>query len=85
MWEGELSLINGGKYIGMFKDDKYNGKGKLIDNKGNIIQEGVFKDGVFVPPKKKKDKGENEDNKNNPENNNKEEDKDKENVQEKKE
>ena len=83
--EGELSLINGGKYIGMFKDDKYNGKGKLIDNKGNIIQEGVFKDGVFVPPKKKKDKGENEDNKNNPGNNNKEEDKDKENVQEKKE
>ena len=58
--EGELNMINGEKYIGMFKDNKYNGKGKLLDSKGNIIQEGVFKDGEFVPPKSKKDKEDNE-------------------------
>ena len=54
--EGELLMINGNKYIGMFKDNKYNGKGKLIDDKGKIIQEGIFKDGIFIPSKKKKDK-----------------------------
>ena len=59
--EGELSMSNGNKYIGMFKDDKYNGKGKLLDSKGNIIQEGIFKNGEFVPSKKKKDDSENED------------------------
>ena len=58
--EGELNMINGEKYIGMFKDNKYNGKGKFLDSKGNIIQEGVFKDGEFVPPKNKKDKEDNE-------------------------
>ena len=39
----------------MFKDDQLNGKGKIIDKDGNIINEGNFKDGVFIP-KKKKDK-----------------------------
>jgi hypothetical protein len=58
--EGELNMINGEKYIGMFKDNNYNGKGKLLDSKGNIIQEGIFKDGEFVPPKNKKDKEDNE-------------------------
>ena len=29
-------------------------KGKLVDNKGNIIQEGIFKDGFLILPKKKK-------------------------------
>ena len=53
--EGELSMNNGNKYIGMFKEDKFNGKGKMLDKDGNILQEGNFKDGIFVP-KKKKDK-----------------------------
>ena len=53
--EGELSMTNGNKYIGMFKEDKFNGKGKMLDKDGNILQEGNFKDGIFVP-KKKKDK-----------------------------
>ena len=58
--QGELNMINGNKYIGIFKNDKFNGKGKLFDNKGNVIQEGTFKDGIFVPPKKKKEDGETE-------------------------
>ena len=53
--QGELNMENGNKYIGIFKDDKFNGKGKLVDNKGNIIQEGIFKEGIFIPPKKKKE------------------------------
>ena len=53
--EGELSMTNGNKYIGMFKEDKFNGKGKMLDKDGNILQEGNFKDGIFVP-KKRKDK-----------------------------
>ena len=53
--EGELSMNNGNKYIGMFKEDKFNGKGKMLDKDGNILQEGNFKDGIFVP-KKRKDK-----------------------------
>ena len=53
--EGELSMNNGNKYIGTFKEDKFNGKGKILDKDGNILQEGNFKDGIFVP-KKKKDK-----------------------------
>ena len=48
-------MTNGNKYIGMFKEDKFNGKGKMLDKDGNILQEGNFKDGIFVP-KKKKDK-----------------------------
>ena len=62
---GELSMTNGNKYIGNFKDDKYNGNGKIVDSKGNIIQEGIYKDGVFVPPKKKNDKEEKEKNEKN--------------------
>ena len=69
--EGKFYMVNGNKYIGMFKDDKYNGKGTLYDNKGNIIQEGTFKDGVFVSSKKGKE--ENENNNNNKENPKKEE------------
>jgi hypothetical protein len=53
--EGELSMNNGNKYIGMFKEDKFNGKGKMLDKDGNILQEGNFKDGIFLP-KKRKDK-----------------------------
>ena len=44
-------MTNGNKYIGKFKNDQYNGKGKLIDSKGNFIQEGVFKDGEFISKK----------------------------------
>ena len=53
--EGELSMNNGNKFIGTFKEDKFNGKGKMLDKDGNILQEGNFKDGIFVP-KKRKDK-----------------------------
>ena len=59
--EGEYSMNNGNKYIGMFKGDKYHGKGKIIDKDGNIIQEGKFKEGIFLP-KKNKDKDKNKKN-----------------------
>ena len=59
--EGEYSMNNGNKYIGMFKCDKYHGKGKIIDKDGNIIQEGKFKEGIFIP-KKNKDKDKNKKN-----------------------
>ena len=59
--EGEYSMNNGNKYIGMFKGDKYHGKGKIIDKDGNIIQEGKFKEGIFLP-KKSKDKDKNKKN-----------------------
>ena len=54
--EGEFTMNNGKKYIGTFKGDLFNGKGKIIDKEGNILQEGNFKDGVFIPKKKDKDK-----------------------------
>ena len=43
-----MSMTNGNKYIGMFKEDKFNGKGKMLDKDGNILQEGNLKDGLFV-------------------------------------
>ena len=46
--KGELKLNNGNTYIGEFKNDKYNGKGKIKDFNGNLIQEGEFKEGIFV-------------------------------------
>ena len=64
--EGEYNTNDGTKYIGMFKDDQLNGKGKIIDKDGNIINEGNFKDGVFIPKKKKdKDKKNNDELKDN--------------------
>ena len=58
-------MNNGNKYIGTFKEDKFNGKGKILDKDGNIVQEGNFKDGIFVPKKKKdKDKVKGKDKKN---------------------
>ena len=51
--EGVLTLNNGNKYIGMFKQDKYHGKGKIVDKSGNILKEGNFKEGLFVPKKKR--------------------------------
>ena len=71
--QGELNMANGNKFIGMFKDNKFNGKGKLLDKNGNIIQEGVFKDGVFIPPKKKEKEEENPKNDNNGSQNNEKE------------
>ena len=54
--EGVYTMNNGKKYIGIFKEDLFNGKGKIVDKEGNILQEGNFKDGVFIPKKKDKDK-----------------------------
>ena len=59
--EGELNMNNGNKYIGMFKQDLFNGKGKIVDKNGNILQEGNFKDGIFIPKKKKEKEKEKED------------------------
>ena len=53
--KGELILNNGNIYIGEFKNNKYNGKGKIKDLKGNIVQEGAFKDGIFVKFRKVSD------------------------------
>ena len=50
--KGKLVLNNGNVYTGEFKHDKYNGKGVLKDHLGNILQEGEFKDGILVKPKK---------------------------------
>ena len=77
--KGELNFFNGEKYIGDFKDNKYNGKGELLDSKGNIIQKGVFKDGVLVESNKKKDTTSTQ------ENSDKDKDAKLENVEEKKE
>ena len=55
-------MINGNKYIGIFKQNKFNGKGKIVDKGGKIISEGNFKDGNFIE-KKKKDKDKNKNNK----------------------
>ena len=41
---GELIFNNGNVYTGEFKNDKFNGKGILKDYKGNILQEGEFRD-----------------------------------------
>ena len=79
--QGELNMANGNKYIGMFKDNKFNGKGKLLDKNGNIIQEGVFKEGVFVPPKKKEKEEESQINNNVYKNNEKEKEEEKEEKQ----
>jgi hypothetical protein len=61
--EGELNMNNGNKYIGMFKQDLFNGKGKIVDKNGNIFQEGNFKDGIFIPKKKKEKEKEDKDEK----------------------
>ena len=61
--EGELNMNNGNKYIGMFKQDLFNGKGKIVDKNGNILQEGNFKDGAFIPKKKKEKEKEDKDEK----------------------
>ena len=61
--EGELNMNNGNKYIGMFKQDLFNGKGKIVDKNGNILQEGNFKDGIFIPKKKKEKEKEDKDEK----------------------
>ena len=38
----------GEKYVGEFKKGKKDGKGKLIDIKGNIIQEGLWREDEFL-------------------------------------
>lgn len=40
----EIVGDDGSYYIGMFKDDKYHGKGKFVFANGDIY-EGLFKDG----------------------------------------
>jgi hypothetical protein len=40
-------LPNGLKYVGNFKNDNFDGYGKLVDKEGDSLFEGLWKDGVF--------------------------------------
>ena len=49
--EGYQSYSNGASYMGEFKDDEPNGQGTL--RFGDLVEEGLFKNGVFIEANKK--------------------------------
>ena len=44
---GTLTYASGNKYVGEFKDDKFNGFGVGYSSDGRILKEGIWKDGEF--------------------------------------
>lgn len=47
---GIISLPNGGKYEGNFKDDLLHGYGEITSTCGQIIEKGIFDEGVLKSP-----------------------------------
>lgn len=43
---GGLTLANGNKYVGMFKDGKFNGDGGIYEPDGSILRYGLWENGV---------------------------------------
>jgi len=50
---GTFIKKNGEKYIGQFSDGYFNGFGTLYSANGEILKQGLFKDGVFIDNIKK--------------------------------
>ena len=44
---GNVTGLSGVKYVGEFKDSKFNGQGTLTLLNGGILKEGIWKDGEF--------------------------------------
>jgi len=53
---GVMYYADGTKHNGKWKNHKKQGKGKAYDKNGNITQQGVWDEGVFIGAKKKKKK-----------------------------
>ena len=51
-----MYYADGTKHNGKWKNHKKQGKGKTYDKNGNITQQGVWDEGVFIGAKKKKKK-----------------------------
>ena len=47
---GTLALNYGTKYVGEFKDGKYDGVGTYFSSNGEIIREGVYRNGAYISP-----------------------------------
>ena len=45
---GTYKFLNGHTHIGQFLDDRANGKGKRYDDKGILVNEGIWKDNLLV-------------------------------------
>jgi hypothetical protein len=45
---GTYTFPNGWKYVGEWKDSRYNGQGTLYASNGSIINQGIWADGKFV-------------------------------------
>jgi len=46
--QGVYAFSSGEKYMGEFKDDKYNGQGTFYYADGSIMQQGQWKDDIFI-------------------------------------
>ena len=45
---GTYTTFLGNKYVGEFKDGKYNGQGTFYSSNGSVINQGIWADGNFV-------------------------------------
>jgi uncharacterized membrane protein len=52
--EGTMTYANGTKYVGSFKDSKYNGRGTFYNSDGSVSKSGVWASGEFVTPESHK-------------------------------
>ena len=46
---GTFTLSSGGKYVGEWQDDKFNGQGTLYNSIGSIISQGIWAGVTFAP------------------------------------
>jgi len=47
---GKFFFRNGDRYEGEFKEGYFNGKGRRFNSKGNLIEEGLFFNGILIEP-----------------------------------
>jgi len=53
---GTMYYLDGTRYDGKWKNNKKQGKGKAYDKDGNLVQQGVWDNDVFIGTKKKRKK-----------------------------